>query len=103
MPLEEPEPLQVLIKGMNLRQMLDDRFLGIMQKELKNPKIFSISIAQETDEDEEWELISLSHPDPKSEDDKKIVIDVKFTESIDKMQSILKTFDKKQGDTQNSR
>lgn len=85
------EILQVLLKDFALKEAIDPKFFGNLQKEFDNVKIVSIIVA--VGDDEEPGAISLLHPTPEDVKQKRIIIDTKNTEHLDKVISVIKKQD----------
>ena len=62
MVIEEPKPTQVQIKGINLRNIFDDRFLGAMDKAMGRDIYFVNLKLIDLKDDNKGEIISIFHP-----------------------------------------
>ena len=83
--IEEPRSTQVQIKGINLRNLFDDRFLGVMEKAMgKNPYYVAVQILNI--ENDEKENISLFHINKEQIEENILHIDTRSPETLDKVQ-----------------
>lgn len=100
MGLDEPRITQVQIKGMNLKSMFDKSFLKFLEKEFENLKFGSIRLYEsrpgenEEEEKKKRESIFIAHLNPEHEKDNILIIDADTPETIDKMLSVLREYDK---------
>jgi hypothetical protein len=89
MAMEEPKSTQVQIKGINLRNILDDRFLGVMDKVMGSGLYFiSLRFVDLKDEDK-GEIISLFHPNKEKSDQNILNIDTSDPETLDKVLKVV--------------
>lgn len=85
------KPLQVLVEGFNLREIMKDEFLGCLEEEfgcdvkLVN-LIFSIS------EDDKRRLVVLSHMRPIDEEKGIVVVDAPTADNLDNIVNVIKKF-----------
>jgi len=85
------EILQVLYKDFSLKEVMETNFIGHLQKEFDNVKVVNIIIAFGEDEKSQ-NALSLIHMSPNHEKEKKLVIDTKNPEHLDKIVSVLKKY-----------
>ena len=86
--IEEPKPTQVQIKGINLRNILDDGFLGAMEKAMgKNPYYASLQIINE--DGDKREIISLFHSNKEHTEENLLHIDADSPETLSKVQKVV--------------
>ncbi len=91
--IEEPKPTQVQVKGINLRNIFDNGFLGAMEKAMgKNPYYASVQIINVEDDDKE--IISLFHSNKEQTEKNILHIDTNSPETLNKVQkAVLKYYE----------
>jgi hypothetical protein len=89
MTIEEPKPTQVQIKGINLRNILDDRFLGAMDKVMGKDLYFIALRLVDLKDDNKGEIISLFHPNKEKSDQNILNIDTSNPETLDKVLKVV--------------
>lgn len=89
MSLEEPEALQVRLKGLNLRDLLNENFLQYLNDELNDNKVISIEMASGSDK-KDRDIITIQHPTEKYEKENIVIIDVNKPETLKKIIEVIK-------------
>ena len=92
MPIGEPKPIQVRIDGQNIKSFLDDRFIGMLNKEFGDIRFQHICFYTYKGEDKD-EYVSLVHNTPEDEGSNKLVIDTEKPETLNKLYELLKKFE----------
>ena len=89
----ETKPTQVQIKGINLRNVFDDGFLGAMEKSMgKNNHYVAVQIVNV--ENDEKENISLFHINQEQAENNILHIDSKYPETLEKvMKAVVKYYE----------
>lgn len=88
MEKEGIEILQVLYKDFSLKEIIDPKFLGNLQKEFENVQIVNIVIATGNDEKSQ-DAITLMHLTPEYEKERKIIVDTKNENELNKIISVI--------------
>lgn len=89
MAIEEPEPTQVQIKGINLRNIFDDRFLGAMDKVMgKNLSFITLKLIDFSDDNKD-EIISIFHSNKEKLDQNVLNIDTSNPETLHKVLKVI--------------
>ena len=94
MNLGEPEALQVRLKGLNLKEIVNEKFLQYLNEELTDIKVIDIMIATGSEEKQNRDQITLQHPTLKYEKDNIILIDTNKPETLEKTVRVIKNYKK---------
>jgi hypothetical protein len=89
MAIEEPKPTQVQIKGINLRNIIDDRFLGAIDKVMGRDLYFITLRLVDLNDDNKGEIISLFHLNKEKSDQNILNIDTSDPETLDKVLKVV--------------
>ena len=93
MTIEEPKPTQVQIKGLNLRNIFDDRFIGALEKAIGRTPYY-ITVRLVDFDDGEGEIISLFHENKEKSDQNILNIDTSDPETLGKvMKAVIKYYE----------
>ena len=84
MAIEEPKPTQVQIKGLNLRNIFDDRFIGALEKAIGRTPYY-IAVRLVDFDDGKGEIISLFHGNKEKSDQNLLNIDASDPETLGKV------------------
>jgi len=91
--IEEPKATQVQIKGINLRNIFDDGFLGVMEKAMGNNPLY-VAVQIINVENDENENISLFHLTKKQNEENILHIDAKSPDTLDNvLKAVLKYYE----------
>ncbi len=89
MVIEEPKPTQVQIKGINLRNIFDDRFLGAMDKAMGRDLYFVNLKLIDLKDDNKGEIISIFHPNKEKMEQNILNIDTFNPETLEKVLKVV--------------
>lgn len=93
MTVEEPKPTQIQIKGLNLRNIFDDRFIGALEKAIGRTPYY-ITVRLVDFDDDRGEIISLFHENKEKSDQNILNIDTSDPETLGKvMKAVIKYYE----------
>lgn len=91
--IEEPKPTQVQIKGINLRNVFDDGFLGAMEKAM-GQNLYYVAVQIINVESDEKELINLFHLSKEQNEGNILHVDAKSPDTLDSvLKAVLKYYE----------
>lgn len=86
----ETTPLQVMLKGLKAKQLIDSKFLGLLEKEFETSKVVNIQII--TGEEENMDLLSIGYPRKVYEEKDELIVDVNNPENLEKILKVLNEY-----------
>ena len=100
MPIEEPKTTQVQIKGINLRNIFDDRFLGAMDKVMGKDIHFITLKLFEFKDGNKGEIINLFHSNKEKSNQNILNIGTSEPETLDKVLKVILKYSEENEDEQ---
>lgn len=89
MDFGEPDAVQVRLDGINVRQLVDQELLELLESKFKKIKAINLTLIVD---DDIKDMITISHPFVDLEEGNKIIIDVNEPETLKKTIEVLRSY-----------